>query len=323
MACALAWQHHLFQAGEFEAAGEIVTAVWEVLARWGERDRAKALLRGSIETLESANRAVAQGNLAILLVDEGKLDKALATYEEVYRTFEVLDAKQQMSAALNRQGLLYQQLGEVDKSIEKLEASLVLSQELGRDEFVLANLGDLANSHLMKMQLESALSLSQRSLEIARRLEHRQYEAAALHQQGLILNEMARAEGSENAERAAAHRRAAAECFQDSLAIKRRIGNEAGAADTLSELGKLLLDAGQMREAITAFTEALEIDQRLGRPVQVGIDLEFLGSVHERQGQYAAALEKYRQALALLRQYGSPQQQAIEEHHIARVQAKL
>lgn len=29
------------------------------------------------------DKAVAQGNLALLLVDEGKLDAALATYEEV------------------------------------------------------------------------------------------------------------------------------------------------------------------------------------------------------------------------------------------------
>ena len=87
---AAAWHgtRHLFAAGEYEAAGEIVTAVWDVLARWGERDRAKALLRGSIETLEGFNKAVAQGNLATLLKDEGKLAEALATYEAVYRTFE-------------------------------------------------------------------------------------------------------------------------------------------------------------------------------------------------------------------------------------------
>ena len=53
----------------------------DILARWGERDRAKALLRGSIDTLEGGNKAVAQGNLATLLKDEGKLAEALATYE--------------------------------------------------------------------------------------------------------------------------------------------------------------------------------------------------------------------------------------------------
>ncbi len=79
--------------------------------------------------------------------------------------------------------------------------------------------------------------------------------AANLHEQGLIYNRMANAADSDQAR--ADHRQTAAERFQDSLAIKRRIGNEAGAADTLGELGKLLRDAGQMNEAIAAFNEAL------------------------------------------------------------------
>jgi hypothetical protein len=62
VARALAWQAHLFQAGQFDAAGEIVTAVIPVLDRWGRRDQAKALLRRSTETLEGFDRAVAQGN---------------------------------------------------------------------------------------------------------------------------------------------------------------------------------------------------------------------------------------------------------------------
>jgi tetratricopeptide (TPR) repeat protein len=145
--------------------------------------------------------------------------------------------------------------------------------------------------------------------------------AKCLHQQGLTLNRLARA--AQTDEEGTTHRRAAFERFQQSLAINRRIGNEADAADTLGELGKLLRDAGQMREAIAAFTEALDIDQRLGRPAKVGIRLEFLGSVHERQGQYAAALEKYQQALELARQFSSPQDVAIVEGHVARVQTKM
>jgi hypothetical protein len=67
MARALEWQHHHLAAGQFDSAGELVTAVYAILARWGERDRAKALLRGSIETREGFGKAVTQGNLATLL----------------------------------------------------------------------------------------------------------------------------------------------------------------------------------------------------------------------------------------------------------------
>ncbi|MFQ5350864.1 MAG: ABC transporter permease, partial [Thermoanaerobaculia bacterium] len=63
-----AWQQHLFLAGQVDAAGEIVTAVWLVLARWGQRDLARALLRPGTVTLLGRSLALACGVLAIALV---------------------------------------------------------------------------------------------------------------------------------------------------------------------------------------------------------------------------------------------------------------
>jgi tetratricopeptide (TPR) repeat protein len=321
MARALEWQHHLFQAGEYEAAEGIVTAVVEVLARWGERDRAKALLRGSIETLEGFRLAVAQGNLATMLMDEGKLDQALATHQEVYRTFEALGARQQMATALGQIAIIYRNQGEYEQAIVHENRRLALRRERGDEEGQAISLHQLSILYMLQGDYATALARSEEAAEIDRKRGDQAGLAADLHQQGLILNRMARAAQSD--EERATHRRAAFDRFQQSLEISRRIGDEAGAASTLNELGKLLWDAGQMREAIDAHTKALEIYHRANNPAKVGITLEFLGSVHERQGQYPAALEKYQQALGLLRQYGSPQQQAIVENDIARVQAKL
>ncbi|HUW09242.1 MAG TPA: CHAT domain-containing protein [Anaerolineae bacterium] len=41
---ALQWQHHLLASGEVDAANEIVIAVWPILDRWGQTDRANELL---------------------------------------------------------------------------------------------------------------------------------------------------------------------------------------------------------------------------------------------------------------------------------------
>jgi Flp pilus assembly protein TadD len=84
--------------------------------------------------------------------------------------------------------------------------------------------------------------------------------ASDLHLQGIIYNSLGRAAQAET--EVEAHHQAAIKRFQESLAIKRRIGNEAGTADSLAELGKLLQDAGQMGEAVAAFNEALDVYQR-------------------------------------------------------------
>ncbi len=321
MARALEWQHHLFQAGAYEAAGDIVTAVIPVLYRWGERDRAKALLRGSTETLEGFDKAVAQGNLTQLLAEEGKLEEALVNTKKAYRTFEAIGDKRNMSVALNHQSNIYVMMGRHEDAITTSERQLELDRELKDERGQAISLHQLSVLYRRQGDYATALACSEEAEKLNRKLNHEVGVAPNLHQQGLILNDMARA--AQTHKERTTHRRAAAERFQQSLAIKRRIGYEGGVADSLGELGKLLMDAGQMREAIAAFTEALEIDQQLGRPAKVATDLEFLGSVHELQGQYAAALEKYQQALKLARQYSSPQHVAIVENHIARVQAKL
>lgn len=321
---ALRWHAHLFAAGDYEPADDIVNAVWLVLHRWGERDRAKGLLRGSIETREGGNKAVAQGNLASLLMQEGQLAAALATYEDVYATFAVLDAKPQMAAVLGQMGLVYQSMGKYDKAIEMQEGSRTIHQQRGDEQGQAISLHQLSMLHMLQGTLETALARSREAEVLFRKLGIEAHVAATLHQQGLIFNRMARAAAPERHSDPGApdHRRQAAERFQESLDIKRRIGDEAGAADSLGELGKLLMDAGQYTEAIAAFNETLEIDRRLGNPVEVAIDLEFLGIVHERQGEYRAALEKYRQALALFQKY-TPHDTGITERNIARVEKLL
>jgi tetratricopeptide (TPR) repeat protein len=100
MAYALEWQHHLYAAQAYEAAADIANAVWDILERWGQSDRAKALLRQSIVTLEGARKGVTQVRLGILLMHEGQLDEALATYEAVYQIFKAQNARPDMAMVL-------------------------------------------------------------------------------------------------------------------------------------------------------------------------------------------------------------------------------
>jgi len=321
MARALEWHHHLFAAEAYEAADDIVNAVWGILNRWVQRDRAKALLRESIATLEGFNKAVAQGNLATMLIYEDKLDEALATYEAVYQTFEALDAWQQIAAVLAQISQVYQLKGEIDQGIAKQNSSLQLQQQRGNKQGQAISLHGLSMLYTLKEDYATALGHSEEAEKLALKLGDNHLLAASLHQQGIILTDLARTAQSDEERRT--HLQVASERFQSSLELLRRIGDEAGAADPLVELGTLLVEAGRMREAIAAFTEALATYTQLGSPARIGKALERLGFVHERQGEYKAALEKYQQVLKIVQQYSSPQDQAIIEHNIARVQAKL
>jgi tetratricopeptide (TPR) repeat protein len=305
----LLWRSHLFAARRWEDADDMVNALTEVLVRWGQRDLAKSLLRESITTLDSGNKAVAQGNLATLLMDEGRMEEALAIYEGVYHTFGALGARQQMAATLSQISRVYMDKGDYDRAIEIQQASLAIEREIGNETGQAVSLHQLSVLHHLKENYDRALETSRQAEALFHKLGIEAHVATTLHEQGLILNRMG--QPTEAFAR-----------FQESLAIQRRIGDEAGAADSLGEIGKLLQDAGRMAEAIAAFTECLDIYRRLNNPAKLGIALEHLGIVHELQGEYAAALEKYEQALALFEQYYPPYVQPGRET-IARVRAKM
>lgn len=352
MARALPWQRHLFAAGEVGAAGNIVTAVWQVLARWGQRDQAKAILRRSIASLAAApdNQAVAQMNLANLLMEEGKLDEALATYQSGYETFAKLGRKQNMAVTLMQMSMVHQMEGNLAMAVARQEESLRLMEEIGEDEGQAANLHLLAMLYRKQGDYPAALARSQAAERLARKLNLEHGIAKCLHEQGLIYylmavddqrlmtnNEQATAgdkrqtartepvEGTDDQrlETNVNYLSLAAQQFQESLTISRRIADEVGVANTVGELGRLLRDAGQWREAVTALREALEIFRRQGNPAKAAIAIEALGVIHEDQGEYPAALAKYQEALALKQKYMAPQNVALTENNIARVRAKM
>ncbi len=306
---ALQWQHHLFAAGQVNAAGELVTAVVEVLARWGQRDLAKALLRRSIDSREGPNRAVAQGNLATLLQDEGRLAEALEMQEATNLVYQKLDARGNLAAGLNQISIIYQRMGDLDCAIEKQQASLQIQREIDDEEGQAASLHQLSILYMLKEDYDAALAHSQQAEVLARKIKHEAGIAKTLHEQGMIFTLTNRQQD-------------AFQRFSESLKIKRRIGNESGAADSLNELGKLYRNSGMMREAIAAFNEALDIYQRQGNP-KMGITLALLGQVHEQQGEYIAALEKYQQALSIFQQVGMATYVAEAQQSIAQVREKL
>jgi len=302
--------HHLFEAGEYEQASEIVTAIWGFLNMQGLREMAKELLKKSIDSLESSNKYVAMGNLANLLNDEGKWQKALDTYQQCLEFFRSIDAKLHMAVAISQQALIYQLRGEYEQALSLEQEGLALKEEVGDKEKIVISHYRIAQLLDSMEKYDEALKQGEEGLEMARELGNQQFESAFLHQLGLTLNELNRPQE-------------AFERFSESLVIAEQIGDKAGQADSLGEIGKLLRRTGQFKEALDCFQRALNIYRELDDPVKVAIILECIGIVFEEQGHYQEALIKYQEALQLFQQYGSPQEIANTERNIVRVKKLL
>jgi tetratricopeptide (TPR) repeat protein len=91
----------------------------------------------------------------------------------------------------------------------------------------------------------------------------------------------------------------ALEHYQKSLAINEAIGNKAGIASVLRGMGNVSLFQGDYTQALEKFQQSLAINEALGNKDDMARTLSNIGTVHLSQGNYTQALEYYQKNLAL------------------------
>jgi len=298
--------HHLFEAEEYEQAGNIVTSIQPFLDMQGRQELSKELLRKSIDSLKSANKYVAMTNLATLLNNEGRWQEALKIHEKCFEFFRSIDDKFNMAVSISQQAQIYRQHGEYEKALELEQEALALDKERDYKEGIVIDYYRIAQLLECMKKYDAALKQAEEGLKLAQESGNRELESDFLHQLGLTLNGLNRP-------------KEAFEHFSQSLAIKEQIGDKEGQAGSLYEIGGILRFAGQFRKALDCYQQALNVARELGYPDKVALSLDAIGLIFADQGHYQEALIRCQEALQLFHEYGSPQDIARTEQNIARV----
>jgi predicted ATPase/class 3 adenylate cyclase len=117
------------------------------------------------------------------------------------------------------------------------------------------------------------------------------YSARALHGAGVL----AHAQGDYSA----AHT-----LYEESLALRRELGDRSGIASSLNNLGVVAQEQGDYAAARTLHEESLALKRELGDRSGIAYSLTNLGVVAKEQGDYAAARTLHEESLALFRELG-------------------
>ena len=95
--------------------------------------------------------------------------------------------------------------------------------------------------------------------------------------------------------------------YEESLAIKRQLGDWSGMAKTLNNLGNVAREQGDLASARALFEESLTFARELGDRGQIALLLGNLGFVACDQGDDAFARAQYDESLAIMRELGDRQ----------------
>ena len=97
---------------------------------------------------------------------------------------------------------------------------------------------------------------------------------------------------------------AAFQSWQAALEIYREIGNQAGMAKSLNNLGIVYSDLGQYETAIDYFKDSLVIQEEIDNQGGMAKSLNNLGIVYNNLGQYKTAIEYHQKSLNIKQEIG-------------------
>lgn len=185
--------------------------------------------------------------LAQVLQTAGGSEQALPLLDEAQQRFETIAkerdneaAEGMASACFAERGNCLCQLGRLDEAAAAYEESIRRSEKQGDDRQVAVGKGQLGTVRMMQRRYAEALEAHEEARERFTGLDEPGMVAVSWHQIGIGYQAAGEPEAAEDA-------------YRKSLAIKVQLGNVAGQASTLGQLGNLYDDELDRSEEAAAF----------------------------------------------------------------------
>jgi len=290
-------------------------------------------------------------NLGELYLSQGKLESAIAYWQEFLTLVVRFEQPALASLALRKLGIAYQDLEDHRQAANYYRRSLALIQQLGdgsadltvreAEAVVLGNLG-LAYHNLG--DYARALESYDTSLAQLKRLGNAKEAAKILANAGNLYaavgeyeaaieryrQSLALSAADENDETTAivlgslgtvhanlGETERAIACYRRGLAVARQNGDRVSVAHALNNLGLAYRDRGNWQAAIDAHQQSVAVAEELSLYGLKGINLSNLGLIYASQGDRERAIAFHQQSVAIAQAQNAPREEALALNNLA------
>jgi len=178
---------------------------------------------------------------------------------------------------------LYEQQGEINKSIEYYELSLKIIRELGNKKQESTVLNNLAAIYKDRGNITEALRNHTESLEIKKQLNDSDGIATSFNNIGIIYANQGNIT-------------LALEYYFKALKISEAINSTDGIATTQLNIGMVYKDLGEISQAMLSFNRALELGLKANDKYNIGYALNAIGGLYEVSDSLDQAFIYYKRA---------------------------
>ena len=196
------------------------------------------------------------------------------------------------SVCFTEQGDCLRDLGRLDEAAAAYEEGIRRAEQLGDDRQVAVGKGQLGTVRLLQRRYPEALAAYAEARERFTQLDEPGSVAVSWHQTGMVYQEAGQPEAAEDA-------------YRKSLAIKVRLGDVAGQASTLGQLGNLYGDVlDRPEEAAAFYRQAADKYVEIGDVAGEGASRNNLAETLRKLRRLDEARQEIRRAIECKAQFG-------------------
>jgi CHAT domain-containing protein/Tfp pilus assembly protein PilF len=230
--------------------------------------------------------------------DKQKLLQAIDGFERAAALWSSLHDNRETGLALNRIGVIYDDLGDREKAMDYYKRGLALRHAARDHAGEAGSLHNIGGVYSEQGNMQKALDYYNRALTLRRASGDRAGEAGTLNNIGIVYRNL-----GENQK--------ALDYYVQILPLERATANRASEALTLSNIGNVYSDLGEPQKALDYYNRALTPQRALGDRVGEARTLSNMGSLYWALGGSQKALDYFNQALLLQRAAGDRTDEAF------------
>ena len=196
------------------------------------------------------------------------------------------------STILLKLGNIYIYVGEVEKAIKYLQASLSIFQDINDKRGQAGALGKLGNAFNSLGDVNRAIRFYEDAIEISKKITDKQNESVWIAELGNVYHHLG------NVEKAIV-------CYQNAIKISQEIGDKINEGCYLGNLGNAYIDFGNLEKSIEYHQKSLKISREIGDKHNEGNWLGNLGLAYHYLNNHKKAIEYYQDAIKISREIGN------------------
>ena len=235
--------------------------------------------------------------------------QALEKFQEVIRLSKIKQDKTWEIVALVSSGVVYEQLGEMQNSLDFYLAGLKLAKEIGNKQYEGTALNNVAGSYSSLGEYETAIFYYNQAIALQREVGNRRGESVNLNNLGIaymLLGDLKKAE----------------DFLRQALAVRREVKDQRGEGFALNNLGEVFLSANDFPNATDFLRQSLVLRREIADKQGESVSLRNLGKLFLKTGDEKKAFEHFEQANRLAQEVGDRRVEADTFYWLALTETK-